>query len=100
MLQRRLASGVHHLLYLLLILQPSIGFIATNAFGFPLRGETAYLGFINLPQFMAKDEALGGVLSTLHSIGGWSILVLLVLHVGGVIYHHAIRRDGLLLRMV
>ena len=99
-LNRHLANGVHHALYGLLILQPLIGFVATNAFGFPLRGQTAYLGFINLPKFMETDEALGGVLSTLHSIGGWSILVLLVLHIGGVIYHHALRRDGLLLRMV
>ena len=35
-----------------------------------------------------------------HTIGGWSILVLLVLHIGGVVFHQAIRRDGTLLRMI
>lgn len=99
-LQRRLASAVHHLLYALLIVQPLIGFLATNAYGFPLRGQTAYLGIVNLPKFMETNEALGGALLVLHGIGGWSLLVLLALHVGGVVWHQAIRRDGLLLRMV
>lgn len=97
----RIAAGaVHHLLYLALILQPVLGFVSTNAWGFPLRGETAYLGLIDLPKFMEQDEALAGVLSTAHGILGWSILGLLVLHVGGAVFHQAIRRDGTLLRMV
>lgn len=97
---RKTAAAVHHALYSLLILQPILGFFATNAWGFPLRGETAYLGFIELPKFMETNEGLAGVLQTLHTIGGWSILVLLVLHIGGVVFHQAIRRDGTLLRMI
>jgi cytochrome b561 len=97
---RKAAAAVHHTLYALLMLQPILGFFATNAWGFPLRGETAYLGFINLPKFMETNEGLAEVLQTIHTIGGWSILVLLVLHIGGAIFHQAIRRDGTLLRMV
>lgn len=97
---RLAASTVHHLFYVALILQPVLGFLATNAFGFPLQGETAYFGLIDLPKFMETDEALGGVLSVAHSVVGWSLLGLLVLHIGGVVFHQAIRRDGTLLRMV
>lgn len=97
---RRTASAVHHALYALLILQPILGFFMTNAWGFPLRGQTAYLGFIQFPKFMETDKDLATVLQAIHTVGGWSILVLLVLHVGGVVFHQAIRRDGLLLRMV
>ena len=39
------AHAVHHALYALLILQPMLGSFMTNAFGFPMRGATAYLGF-------------------------------------------------------
>ena len=97
---RRAASAVHHALYGMLILQPILGFFMTNAWGFPLRGQTAYLGFIQFPKFMATDEDLARLLQAIHTIGGWSILVLLVLHIGGVVFHQAIRRDGMLLRMV
>jgi len=60
----------------------------------------AYLGFIDLPKLMEPNTDLAGVVQTLPTIGGWTILVLLVLHVGGAIYHQAIRRDGTLLRMI
>ena len=49
---------------------------------------------------METNEGLAGVVGTAHTIGGWAIVTLLVLHIGGVIFHQAIRRDGTLLRMV
>lgn len=97
---QRVAAAVHHTLYGLLILQPILGFVATNAWGFPMRGDAAYLGLIDLPKFMETDEALAGVVQTAHNWVAFSILALLVLHIGGVIFHQAIRRDGTLLRMV
>lgn len=99
-LLRRMAAGVHHALYAMLIIQPILGFSATNAQGFPMQGETAYLGVIDFPKLVEANEDVAGGLQLLHTIGGWSILVLLVLHIGGVVLHQAIRRDGTLLRMV
>lgn len=37
--------------------------------GFPMAGPTAYLGVINQPPFMAKNEALGTLLLQLHQRG-------------------------------
>lgn len=97
---RLAATVVHHSLYVMLIVQPILGFFATNAWGFPLQGRTAYLGFVEFPKFMEANEDLAKVLQSLHNAGGWLIVALLVLHIGGVVFHQAIRRDGLLLRMV
>ena len=97
---RTASTAVHHALYGLLILQPVLGFMATNAWGFPMRGATAYLGFIEFPKFMEAWESLAKILSLLHSIGGWLLVVLIALHVGGALFHHAIRRDGTLMRMI
>lgn len=97
---RATAEAVHHSLYALLLLQPLVGFVMTNAFGFPLRGETAYLGFIDLPRFMPTVEWLGELLKSIHMVFGWLIALLLVLHIGGVVFHQAIRRDDTLLRMI
>jgi len=94
------ANGVHHLLYFALIVQPLLGFFMTNAFGFPMQGQTAYLGLIDLPKFMEASEPLGNALLALHRWLGWTILALLVLHIGGVVFHQALRKDGTLLRMV
>jgi len=97
---RTASTAVHHALYGMLILQPVLGFLATNAWGFPMRGATAYLGFIEFPKFMEAWESLAKILSQLHSIGGWLLVVLIALHVGGALFHHAIRRDGTLMRMI
>lgn len=94
------ANTVHHLLYVALILQPVLGFFMTNAFGFPMQGDTAWLGLIDLPKFMETNEGLGNALLAAHAWLGWAILALLFLHISGVIFHQAIRKDGTLLRMV
>lgn len=94
------AAAVHHLLYLLLILQPIMGFLATNAWGFPLQGETAYLGFIHLPKFMEANEAFAQVMQPIHNYTGWLMTALILAHIGGALFHHAIRRDGTLMRMI
>ena len=97
---RQAAAVVHHALYAALIIQPILGFLTTNAYGFPLQGATAFLGFIDLPKFMEEAPALAGVLHWGHSLIGWAFPFLIAAHVGGAIYHHAIRRDGTLLRML
>jgi cytochrome b561 len=97
---RLAASAVHHALYAALILQPLLGFFMTNAYGFPMQGATAFLGFIDLPRFMAEAPTLALVLHWAHSLIGWSLPFLLAAHIGGAIYHHALRRDGTLLRML
>ena len=97
---RRAAAVNHWLLYAALMAQPILGFIATNAWGFPLQGKTAYLGFIDLPKIMEKNVPLAEAVQAAHNTLGFAILALLVLHIGAAIFHQAIRRDGTLLRIV
>jgi cytochrome b561 len=97
----RLAARANHwLLYAALIAQPVLGFVATNAWGFPLRGQTAYLGLVDLPKFMEQNVPLAEAVQAAHNALGWTIAALLALHIGAAVFHQAIRRDGTLLRMV
>jgi cytochrome b561 len=97
---RKAANGVHHALYAALIVQPILGFLATNAFGFPMQGATAYLGLFDLPKFMEANTPLAEWVLAFHAGLGWIIAGLLAAHIGAVVFHQAIRRDGTLLRMV
>jgi len=99
-MMRKAADATHHALYAAMILQPVLGFLATNAFGFPMQGATAYLGLFDLPKFMEANTPLAEWLLMFHVWLGWTIVALLALHISAVVFHQAIRRDGTLLRMV
>jgi cytochrome b561 len=93
----RLAAHTTHIgLYVLLVLMPVTGFLATNAWGFPL----SVFNVLPIPSPVGKDEALAKVLSFLHWCGAITIGLLILAHLGGVVHHTLIRRDGLLRRML
>jgi cytochrome b561 len=90
------AHATHMALYALLVLMPVLGFLATNAWGFPL----SVFGVLPLPSPVGKDEDLAKLLSLLHWSGAIAIVLLIGGHLAGVIYHRFVRRDGLLQRML
>jgi cytochrome b561 len=95
LLVRTAAHLTHISLYALLLLMPVIGFLATNAWGFPL----SLFGVLPLPSPIDKNEALAQWLSLFHWLGAIVIVLLISGHLAGVVYHTFIRRDGLLKRM-
>jgi cytochrome b561 len=93
---RLAAHAVHLALYALLLLMPIGGFLATNAWGFPL----SVFGVLPLPSPVGKDEALAKVFSFLHWSGAIAIGTLILGHIVGALYHQFVRRDGLIRRML
>lgn len=92
----KVAGTVHVLLYVALIAQPILGFLMTNAYGFPLR----LFDLVPIWSPIGKDEVLAGYLKLGHVALGWAILALVAGHIGGALYHHVIRRDETLYRML
>lgn len=92
---RLLAGLSHSSLYALLILMPVTGFLATNAWGFPLK----VFEVIPLPSPIGKDEELAKALSFTHWCGAVSMGVLLAAHLLGAITHRFVARDALARRM-
>jgi cytochrome b561 len=89
-----ISQVTHWLLYALLLFMPVTGYLQ-SADGRPV----SYLGLFNLPQ-LPKDKALGDVANVFHHLGQWGLYTLVGLHVGATVWHVAIRRDGLLNRMI
>ena len=89
-----ISQVTHWLLYALLLLMPITGYLQ-SADGRPV----SYFGLFNLPE-LPKDKALGDVAKVLHLLGQWGVYTLVSLHVGATVWHVAIRRDGLLNRMI
>ena len=92
--KKLVSSLVHYGLYLALFAMPILGWLATDASDYPVE----FFSW-NLPQFIAKDEAMGKALYAAHETVGWIIVVLVVLHIGGALKHWLIDKDGVARRM-
>jgi cytochrome b561 len=95
-LEKAAATLVHGLLYVFLIVMPVSGFLATNAHGFPLD----WFGLFTVWSPIGKSPDIAFTLSAIHAWSAWILLALFALHFAAVIFHHVIRRDGTLYRIV
>ncbi|MHB1215743.1 MAG: cytochrome b [Thiobacillus sp.] len=93
---QRCASAVTHgLLYGLMIAIPLSGWLMSSAKGF----QTVWFGVLPLPDLIGKDKALGEVLADVHVALNYTMLALVILHVGAAFKHHFIERQPFLQRM-
>ena len=90
-MQRLTAQVTHWGLYALLIVQPLTGWIATSAY----RAPVIVFGWFELPPIWPSEQ-----LFSLHSLIGIAIACLAVAHVGAALYHHFVRKDRILMRMI
>jgi cytochrome b561 len=92
--ERVVSASVQYLLYLALIVMPSIGWVATASGGFPVE-----FFLWQLPGFIGKNEPLSEQLFMLHEWLSWIIVALVVLHISGAMFHWKIKRDNVIKRM-
>ena len=93
-LERMASNAVHGILYVSLIVIAVLGWLATDASGFPVE----FFNW-NLPAILSKDKALGDLLYSLHMIFGVVITLGILAHIGGALKHWLINRDGVMQRM-
>lgn len=94
--QRMASSIVHGLLYVLLLAMPIVGYMANSAYG----ASTPFFGLFELPGIIGKNEELATKLFTFHRWVGWLVILLVLTHISAALYHHFIRRDAVLKRML
>ena len=94
--QRRLAGFVHWALYGILLLQAMVGWIATSAYRAPIR----VFWLFELPPIWPVDRPFSETLFAVHRAIGFTLLVLLVCHVGAALFHHFVLKDIVLRRMI
>ncbi|WP_324134896.1 cytochrome b [Bosea sp. (in: a-proteobacteria)] len=86
---------VHWLLYGLLLVVPLLGWV-----GISLYPSLTVFGLFNLPALAAPNEDLAKVVLEIHGTLAILMGLLACAHVGAALYHHLIRKDGVLRRML
>nr|WP_249116079.1 cytochrome b [Azoarcus sp. L1K30] len=93
---RRAASATHAMLYGLLLAVPVLGWALSCA-----RGQAVYVfGLGPLPTLLARSADLADTLADCHGWAAWSLLALVGIHAFAAMWHHFVRRDPVLLRML
>lgn len=95
-LERWAAHSTHLMIYLAIIAIPLSGWLLSSAAPFP----NFILGNVQLPSLVAQNEETAAFFSTMHYWGGRGLLALLVIHVSAALYHHYVRKDTILIRML
>ncbi len=93
--QKAASHATHWGLYAILILMPIGGWI-----GVSLYGARDIFGLVSLPPLTAVDQKASGTFFFLHKLGAFALVGLIAAHIGAAIFHHFIRKDGVLTRML
>ncbi len=93
--QAALAPVAHWALLALLLAMPLSGWLMSSAAGV----SVLWFGYVPLPDLVPRDLALFEILRTTHYILSRVLIAALVLHIGAVVHHDLVRRDGVLRRM-
>ncbi len=72
----------HFGLYVLMLCVPLSGYLMSNSFGFPV-----HLFSLELPMLVERNFELGKLFATVHELGAYALLGLVVAHVLAVIKH-------------
>ena len=95
-LMKGCAHLVHWALYAGLLANPILGWLGVSAFG----ATIDFFWLVELPSLIGKSEPLSKAILGAHAWIGIVMAVALGAHIGGALYHHFIRKDRTLLRML
>ena len=90
------ARATQYLLYALLIVQPVLGLLHSIALG--ARIDLFFL--IELPAMMGRDKVLSKMAISAHDLVANLMLVVVALHATAALFHHFVRRDGVMKGML
>jgi len=75
---------------------PLSGWLYNSASNFPLR----WFGLFQVPALSGRDPELKAIAHDTHGTLFWVIVALVLLHAGAALWHHLVRRDETLDRML
>lgn len=94
--QKLAARATQYALYLLLLAQPTVGWLWSSAGTKPIN----FFFLVQLPWLIGPDKDLARSLGHLHGLIGNLLLILIGLHAAAALYHHFVRKDRVLLAML
>jgi cytochrome b561 len=90
------ARATHVLLYAILVALPLLGWANASARGW----HVSLFGAVPLPPLVSAESPRGLASGDIHTAVAWVLLAAVGLHLCAALYHHFVRRDEVLRRML
>lgn len=94
--QKKVAIGVHHLLYLLVLLIGLSGYLISTADG----RSISVFGWFEIPAVITSVENMEDLAGDIHYAFAIGLMALVGIHALATLKHHFLDRDATLLRML
>jgi cytochrome b561 len=94
--ERLLAKTSHRVFYLILLVGPVLGWASASAHRLPV----SPFGIVTLPAIAAPGAQWAITAGDIHSTAMWVLLWLVGLHAAAALFHHFVRHDGTMRRML
>lgn len=92
----KIASTLNHWgLYVLLLVVPALGWLGVSYYP-----ALDIFGVLKLPGLVAANQKTAEIVFQYHGYAAFALLALAAIHVAAALYHHLIRRDNVLARMI
>lgn len=92
----KIASALNHWgLYVLLLVVPALGWLGVSYYP-----ALDIFGVLKLPGLVAANQKTAEIVFQYHGYAAFALLALAAIHVAAALYHHLIRRDNVLARMI
>ena len=89
------AKAAHGMLYLLMLVVPLSGWIASSATGF----EMSFFGLFPIPFIAPVSENIEDTFFAIHHFATRGLIALLLLHMAAALHRQFVKKDGTLRRM-
>lgn len=90
------AHGAHILLYMIMFALPVSGWVGSSYSGF----QVSVFGLFTMPDLVGPDRPMSGILHEAHEVLVFALIGVVALHIVAALYHHFVRKDDILKRML
>ena len=90
------AKAGHLLLYIFMLVMPISGVLMSRFSGYPI----SIFEIFTIPAASEKSPELAKLFHTTHGYAAWGFVILITVHILAALYHHFIRKDDTLVRMI
>lgn len=90
------AKAGHLLLYIFMLVMPISGVLMSRFGGYPI----SVFEIFTIPAASEKSPELATLFHATHGYAAWGFVILISAHILGALYHHFVRKDNTLIRMI